>query len=198
MKHDKASRRLARRGPQPERKVSTMTMTNSTRSGTLHLPCFKKDAAPVKPVPIPKPINVDRGVVETRADVSASLAPEHRKGPRIKGALNELAASLVALTADVAPEPRDTRSLRLTLAVIALAPECPPALVTYALKTYAADAPEPDRLAAEELRRAVFGSINSARLARFKAMIESAITVIDERRVEAPSEQTKEGSEHAT
>ncbi len=57
------------------------TTKKPTRPGTLHLPCCKKDAAPAKTVPIPKPLNPDRGVIETTVDVSADLAPAHRKGP---------------------------------------------------------------------------------------------------------------------
>lgn len=171
------------------------TNKKSTRPGTLHLPCFEKTAAPslapAKPITIKKPLDVDRGALETRADVSPDLAPQYRKGPsRAKAALNELAASLVALTADVAPEPRDTRSLRLALAVVDLAPECAPGFIGAALKAFAEseDTPEPERAAAGELRRAVTGVVLSARLIRFKAMLESAISIIEARRVEAARE----------
>jgi hypothetical protein len=167
--------------------MATTTTRTPTRSGTLHLPCCKKDAAPApaKTVTVPKPLNPDRGVIETHADVSPDLAPEHRKGPpRVKQAQGELARSLVELTADVPVEPRDTRSLRLTLAIVELAPECPPELITDALRAYALGADEMERVAAKELRHALFGCVNNARLARFKAMIESAIAIIEERRVE--------------
>ncbi|MGC1860307.1 MAG: hypothetical protein WA733_04080 [Methylocystis sp.] len=188
-----------------------MTMTTTPRKDarpTLHSPT-KKDKAPApakiaapatKTLTIPKPLNPERGVVETSIDVSVDLEPQHRRGPpRRQQALDNLAKSLIELTRDVPLEPRDTRSLRLALAVVALAPECPTAFLTNALKSYAAEREESERLAAEELRRAIFRSVNSARLIRFKPMFESAIAVVEQRRVEAAGEQlSKEGCEHAT
>jgi hypothetical protein len=170
-----------------------MSMTSTTTRPTLHLPTKTIAPAPAKTITISRPLNPDRGVVETSADVSVDLAPEHRKKPsRFKHAQDDLARSLIELTANIPVEPRDKRSLRLALAVVELAPECPCAFLTNALKSYAAEREEPERLAAEELRRAIFGAVNSARLARFKPMFESAIAVVEQRRVEAPSE--KEGS----
>ncbi|HEY8124553.1 MAG TPA: hypothetical protein VIF88_03925 [Methylocystis sp.] len=96
-----------------------MTMTNTTtrdgaRPGTLHLPTKTTAPAPMKPIAIPKPLDPNRAVVESNADVSVDLAPEHRKPmPRVKAAQCELAKSLIELTRDVPLEPRDTRQLRL-------------------------------------------------------------------------------------
>jgi hypothetical protein len=178
----------------------TTTTRKDARPGTLHLPTKKDKAppapakiaapAPMKPVAIPKALHADRSAIESNVDVGCDLAPEHRKGPpRIKQALNELARSLVELTRDVPLEPRDTRSLRLALAVVELAPECPPALISNALRAYALGASEADRVAAHELQHAVFGCVNNARLIRFKAMIESAIAVVEQRRMEGAREQ---------
>ncbi len=179
--------------------MTNSTTRNPTRPGTLHLKCFAKtDApapapAPAKPLRVPKMLHPDRGALETRVDVSPDLALEHRRGPpRVKQALGELAKALVALTRDVPAEPRDTRSLRLTLAVIELAPECPTALVTDALRAYALGAPEADeieRAAAKELKHALWGCVNNARLIRFKAMIESAIGVVEQRRATTTSDE---------
>jgi hypothetical protein len=90
------------------RKIISLPATSENKA-----PVLKTQAAP-------------RFVIETNAEVSSNLAPEHRKQPpvKVKGALLELARSLVELTADVPAEPSDTRTLRLTLAVIDLAPEC--------------------------------------------------------------------------
>jgi hypothetical protein len=173
-----------------------MTMTTTTtRDGarpTLHLPSkadkapptAKTTAPPTKTLKIPKPLDPNRGALETNADVSPDLAPEHRKGPsRIKAALNDLARSLIELTADVPIEPRDTRHLRLALAVVELAPECPPSLITNALRAYALGADEAERVEANELGRAIHGSVTNARLARFRLMFESAISIIEARRI---------------
>jgi hypothetical protein len=167
---------------------------NGARSGTLHLPTKKDKAATpakttapaTKTVAIKKPLNPERGVVETSIDVSVDLEPQHRRGPpRRQQALDDLAKSLIELTRDVTLEPRDTRSLRLALAVAELAPECPPSLITNALRAYALGACESERVAAHELQHAVFGCVTGAKLARFKAMLESAIAVVEAKRGES-------------
>jgi hypothetical protein len=170
--------------------MSQTTTRDGARSGTLSLPT--KTAAPpqAKTIKIPKPLNPDRGALETSADVSVDLEPRHRKGPpRIKQALDELAKSLVELTRDVPLEPRDTRSPRLSLAVVELAPECPTEVIIDALRAYALGACEPERVDAKELKHALHGCVNNARLIRFRAMLESAISIIEERRVEGAREQ---------
>ncbi len=154
-------------------------------SGTLSLPQTKKPAA--TKVTIRPPLDPERYALATKADASADLPPEHRRPiPRsVRAARSELAQSLIELTRDVPIEPKATRRLRLALAVIDLTPELPASFVTAALYSAAADAPEDQRGEIEELRRSVFGTVNDARLARFRAMAESALAIAEERHAAA-------------
>lgn len=130
--------------------------------------------------------------------MSADLATAHRTPmpPRVKASYDELAGSLIDLTRSIAKEPKDTRALRLTLAVIELTPECSPSFTTSALRTYAKNGPEAERIAAEELRVAIHRTVNNARLIRFRAMVESAIAVLDERRSLRPRDFTDSALNH--
>jgi hypothetical protein len=133
------------------------------------------------PIPpeIPKP-RYKVVALDTGEDVSVNLAPEHRKGVPRKGHL-PIAEALVACVLDVPKEPVATRMLRLALAVIDLAPELPPGFVTLALRQYEAVAEDPEKRRAEELRRALTRTVMSARLVRFRGMVESALAIESKR-----------------
>jgi hypothetical protein len=122
---------------------------------------------------IPKP-RYNVVALDTGEDVSADLAPEHRTAVPRKGHI-PIAEALVACVRDVPREPVATRMLRLALAVIDLAPELPPGFVTLALRQYEAVAEDPEKREAEELRRALTGTVMNARLARFRRMVEGAL-----------------------
>ncbi len=130
--------------------------------------------------PIPKP-RYKVVALETTEDVSPGLAPEHRKGVPRKGHI-PIAEALVACVRDVPLEPKATRMLRLTLAVIDLAPELPPRFVTLGLRDYEAIAGEEEKRAAMELRHAITGTVMSARLVRFRGMVESALEIAETQR----------------
>ena len=97
----------------------------------------------------------------------------------------EFGRSVVELVREIPQEPTETRALRLTLAVIELVPEAPPGYVAMTIRRYSETVEGAERAAADELRRAVWGTTTSARLIRFKAMLQSALAILDAQRVKS-------------
>jgi len=188
----------ARRPPKRQGRPLRATAIQASAAVTMTRPILhlKDSAAPIPPdvlpqsgaksapkrgtPPIPKPRH-NIIALETGKDVSADLAPEYRNGVPRKGHI-PIAAALVECVRDVPLEPKATRALRLALAVIDLAPELPPGFVTLALAKYGAIAEDSERRAAEELRRALMNTVMSARLARFRRMVESALAIAEAQR----------------
>jgi hypothetical protein len=137
---------------------------------------------------------VDRFALKTGVDVSPDLAPEHRtplppSRGKAKNAHTKLGQSLVELVSGIPREPTETRNLRLTLAVIELTPELSAGYVCGAIRAYADTIEDADRAAANELRKAVWNSAATARLIRFKGMLESALAIVEARRTEADMQE---------
>ncbi len=161
------------------------------RTGTIHLPGAKP--TPPQPAPIPMPPR-DKFKIETTADVSKELAPEHRKEPiprechklpaKIKEHFDAVAKMLIERTREIPAKPKDTRQLRLMRAVIEAAPGYTPGAIGAALRAYALGATDEERTAVEELRQAVGGVVLNMKLARFEAAVASAIAVLEQRRAE--------------
>ncbi|MGC1864393.1 MAG: hypothetical protein WA733_25555 [Methylocystis sp.] len=172
--------------------------------GTIGLP--RKPPAPTAPEPEAKP-KTTRAPIPARAkksapdkqlpgavDLAVDLAPEHRHGPRKVGgaARMEFVLKLMEAARGAPLEPTDTRQLRLALAMAEAFPTHTPAYLTWVLRDFIDANPEHELTqAARELRAAIFGATNHAKLARFAPMLRGALEVVERRAAPKEMEETK-------
>jgi hypothetical protein len=126
-------------------------------------------------------------------DLAVDLAPEHRRCPtKSRGTVPAFVLKLVEATRGAPTEPTNTRQLRLALATAEAFPAHTPAYLTWTLRAFVDKNPKHELAdAARELRAAIFGATNHAKLARFAPMLRGAVDVIDCKRTRKEVKSTE-------
>ena len=136
--------------------------------------------------------STDTGTRRSPIKSFADLKPPAAKPePTSKNQDLLVAYDLLSAVRDVPHLPKHTRKLRLTIAAIDAMPTMTPNYLTFALKQVKGA----DAMNAEELRKAIYESVNNAQMQRHKALIASTLAYVEE---EARPTERREFAEDCT